>query len=207
MLENLQAYLLHSSEICDIRKSPRKLKTNKKARAKQLYSNKKFFLKSRNGNNLYEWTLAKEAIKAELKVLKIWISDVETPWNYYHKQKEKTIKGHDDRCSGQRMETQPENYMNLWGRSHEKGERIVKDLLGADSFFFFPKWKSPGDANQKGLLNSRVEVGCVCGYTMLLLLSHFSRVRLCATPQTAAYQAPLCLGFSRQEYWSGLPFG
>ena len=41
---------------------------------------------------------------------------------------------------------------------------------------------------------------------MLLLLSHFSRVQLCATPQTAAYQVPLSLGFSRQEHWSGLPF-
>ena len=41
---------------------------------------------------------------------------------------------------------------------------------------------------------------------LLLLLSHFSRVRLCATPEMAAHQAPLSLGFSRQEYWSGLPF-
>ena len=41
--------------------------------------------------------------------------------------------------------------------------------------------------------------------SMLLLLSRFSRVRLCATPQTAAHQAPLSLGFSRQEHWSGLP--
>ena len=40
---------------------------------------------------------------------------------------------------------------------------------------------------------------------MLLLLSHFSRVQLCATPETAAHQAPLSLGFSRQEHWSGLP--
>ena len=40
----------------------------------------------------------------------------------------------------------------------------------------------------------------------LLLLSHFSRVRLCATPQTAAHQAPPSLGFSRQEHWSGVPF-
>jgi len=32
-----------------------------------------------------------------------------------------------------------------------------------------------------------------------------SRVRLFATPWTAAYQAPLPMGFSRQEYWSGLP--
>ena len=41
---------------------------------------------------------------------------------------------------------------------------------------------------------------------LLLLLSHFSRVRLCATPETAAHQAPPSLGFSRQEHWSGLPF-
>ena len=41
---------------------------------------------------------------------------------------------------------------------------------------------------------------------MLLLLSRLSRVRLCATPETAAYQAPPSLGFSRQEHWSGLPF-
>ena len=31
---------------------------------------------------------------------------------------------------------------------------------------------------------------------LLLLLSHFSRIQLCATPQTAAHQAPLSLGFS-----------
>ena len=40
---------------------------------------------------------------------------------------------------------------------------------------------------------------------LLLLLSRFIRVRLCATPETAAHQAPLSLGFSRQEHWSGLP--
>ena len=33
-----------------------------------------------------------------------------------------------------------------------------------------------------------------------------SRVRLFATPWTVAYQAPLSMEFSRQEYWSGLPF-
>ena len=38
------------------------------------------------------------------------------------------------------------------------------------------------------------------------LLSHFSRVRLCVTPETAAHQAPRSLGFSRQEHWSGLSF-
>ena len=33
-----------------------------------------------------------------------------------------------------------------------------------------------------------------------------SRVRLFGTPWTVAYQAPLSMGFSRQEYWSGMPF-
>ena len=39
-----------------------------------------------------------------------------------------------------------------------------------------------------------------------LLLSHSSRVWLCATPQMAAHQALPSLGLSRQEHWSGLPF-
>ena len=42
--------------------------------------------------------------------------------------------------------------------------------------------------------------------SLLLLLNRFSCVRLCATPETAAHQAPPSLGFSRQEHWSGLPF-
>ena len=37
------------------------------------------------------------------------------------------------------------------------------------------------------------------------MLHHFSRVRLSATPWTVARQAPLSMGFSRHEYWSGLP--
>ena len=37
-------------------------------------------------------------------------------------------------------------------------------------------------------------------------LSHLSRVQLCVTPRTIACQAPLSMGFSRQEYWSGLSF-
>jgi len=40
----------------------------------------------------------------------------------------------------------------------------------------------------------------------MLVLSQFSRVQLFATLWTVAHQAPLSMGFSRQEYWSGLPF-
>ena len=50
--------------------------------------------------------------------------------------------------------------------------------------------------------NSSPSLLGLCG---LLLLSRFSHVRLCATPWTAAYQAPPFMRFSRQEYWSGEP--
>ena len=40
---------------------------------------------------------------------------------------------------------------------------------------------------------------------LLLLLKHYSHVRLFVTPWTVAHQAPLSMGFSRQGYWSGLP--
>ena len=46
-------------------------------------------------------------------------------------------------------------------------------------------------------LNDQV---CACA------LSRFSHVRIFATPWTIVLQAPLSMGFSRQEYWSGLPF-
>ena len=38
------------------------------------------------------------------------------------------------------------------------------------------------------------------------VLSRYAFVRLFATPRTAARQAPLSMGFARQEYWSGVPF-
>ena len=40
----------------------------------------------------------------------------------------------------------------------------------------------------------------------LLEVKSLSCVQLFATPWTVAYQAALSMGFSRQEYWSGLPF-
>ena len=45
-----------------------------------------------------------------------------------------------------------------------------------------------------------------CCLLLLLLLSRFSRVQLCVTPETAAHHAPPSLGFSWQDHWSGLPF-
>ena len=64
-------------------------------------------------------------------------------------------------------------------------------------------WQIDGETVADFILGgSKITVGRL----LLLLLSHFSRVRLCATPQTAVHQVPPSLGFSRQEHWSGLPF-
>ena len=52
----------------------------------------------------------------------------------------------------------------------------------------------PKDLYTLGLLASKVKV------------KSLSHVRLFATPWTVAYQAPASMGFSRQKYWSGLPF-
>ena len=41
---------------------------------------------------------------------------------------------------------------------------------------------------------------CTC------MISCFSHVQLCVIPWTVAHQGPLSMGFSWQEYWSGLPF-
>ena len=62
--------------------------------------------------------------------------------------------------------------------------------------------RSLGPLTVKGTFTKLGEIYCLHA----CMLSRFSHVRLCATLWTAAHQAPLSTGFSRQEYWSGLPF-
>ena len=74
-----------------------------------------------------------------------------------------------------------------------------------DSMFWGSKVTADGDCSheiKRHLLLGRKAMTNL----LLLLLSRFSCVRLYATPQTATHQAHPSLGFSRQEYWSGLPF-
>ena len=60
-------------------------------------------------------------------------------------------------------------------------------------------WDSPGKNPGVGC---HFLLQCMKGKVKVKSLG---RVRLCATPWTAAYQAPPSMGFSRQEYWSGVP--
>ena len=73
---------------------------------------------------------------------------------------------------------------------HNHTNRGSMPFCGANAFHKINKFSLP----------------CLDSPGMLLLLSHLSPVRLCATPETAAHQAPPSLGFSRQEHWSELPF-
>ena len=66
----------------------------------------------------------------------------------------------------------------------------------------------PGSA-VPGILQARILEWVAIAFSIVwkwkVKVKSLSRVRLLATPWTAAYQAPPSMGFSRQEYWSGLP--
>ena len=51
----------------------------------------------------------------------------------------------------------------------------------------------------------RINKSAFCSLRVYVCAQSLSRVRLLETPWTVAHQAPLSMGFTRQEYWSGLP--
>ena len=65
-----------------------------------------------------------------------------------------------------------------------------------------PRDDSPSGSPIPGILQGRTGVGC---HFLLQCVKVKLLSRLFATPWTAAHQAPPSMGFSRQEYWSGLP--
>ena len=68
---------------------------------------------------------------------------------------------------------------------------------------------SPPGSPVPGILQARtlewVAISFSNAWQWKVKVKSLSRVRLLATPWTAAYQAPPYMGFARQEYWSGLP--
>ena len=68
---------------------------------------------------------------------------------------------------------------------------------------------SPPGSPVPGILQARtlewVSIAFSNAWKWKVKVKSLSRVQLLATAWTAAYQAPLPLGFSRQEYWSGVP--
>ena len=68
---------------------------------------------------------------------------------------------------------------------------------------------SPPGSAIPGILQARtlewVAISFSIAWKWKVKVKSLSRIRLLATPWTAAYQAPPSMGFSRQEYWSGVP--
>ena len=82
-------------------------------------------------------------------------------------------------------------------------------LLQSCSTLCDPIDGSPPGSPVPGILQARtlewVATSFSNGWKWKVKVKSLSRVRLLATTWTAAHQAPLSMGFSRQEYWSGLP--
>ena len=95
-----------------------------------------------------------------------------------------------------------------WGTMRRGGVIPVLQTPGPPCFLYFSELLVLQPSPQAPSPNSfLISFECIPFPTkLLLLLNHLSRVRLCMTPETTAHQAPLSLGFSRQEHWSGLPF-
>ena len=72
-----------------------------------------------------------------------------------------------------------------------------------------PRDGSPPGSPVSGILQARtlewVAISFSNAWKWKVKVKSLSRVRLLATPRTAVYQAPRSTGFSRQEYWSGVP--
>ena len=86
--------------------------------------------------------------------------------------------------------------------AHTEGEAITRKWGSLWPLFEAANYNLP--FGSQGFMSLEYKI-CL-RFLLLLLLSCFSRVQLCATPEMAAHQAPPSLGFSRQEHWSGLPF-
>ena len=72
-----------------------------------------------------------------------------------------------------------------------------------------PRDSSPPGSPVPGILQARTLEWVAISFSNVwkwkVKVKSLSRIRLLATPWTAAYQAPPSMGFSRQEYWSGMP--
>ena len=67
-----------------------------------------------------------------------------------------------------------------------------------------PQYRSASQGSRSSLLASGGTLCfCVC---VRIRVQSLNRVGLFATPRTVAHQSPLSMEFSREEYWSGLPF-
>ena len=100
-----------------------------------------------------------------------------------------------------------DNLPRLWTSAHGSHPRLPKALGTCSQWVFSALLKTFIRKSALGtcLVVQQLRIclpmqGCAC------MLSHSSHVWLCVTLWTVAHHAPLSMGFSRQVYWSGVPF-
>ena len=109
-----------------------------------------------------------------------------------------------------------ENYQNLLHKMFSKYNIPLKQIhicyaksLQSCPTLCYPIDGSPPGSPVPGILQARtlewVAISFSNAWKWKVKVKSLSRVWLLATPWTAAYQAPPPMGFSRQEYWSGVP--
>ena len=109
-------------------------------------------------------------------------------------------RGYDDICKMLCTSVETKPSMKDWS-----------DNIAAKSLQLCPTLCDPIDGSPPGSCpwdSSGNNTGVGCHFLlqcMKVKVKSLSRVRLLATPWTVAYQAPLSMGFPRQEYWSGVP--
>ena len=147
-----------------------------------------------------------------------WVSALEMSFHLCNQVWTKMLSG--GQCFPKEQKTNCFNLMilhfnrsNTWTQHHNQGFKVSFSSLplgGTWDYFGSQLWNTvnhSGASVIKTHLNGLIALQPqAVVLLLLLLLSRFSRVRLCVTPKTAAHQAPPSLGFSRQEHWSGLPF-
>ena len=92
---------------------------------------------------------------------------------------------------------------------HSAAAAAAAKSLQSCPTLFYPIDSSPPGSTVPGILQARtlewVAIAFSNAWKWQVKAKSLSCVRLFVTPWTAAYQAPLSMGFSRQEYWSGVP--
>ena len=101
-------------------------------------------------------------------------------------------------------------HQSLWlCRSQQTGKFFAAKSLQSCPILCDPIDGTPPGSTVPGILQARilewVAISFSNAWKWKVKVKLLSRVRLLATPWTAAYVAPPAMGFSRQEYWSGLP--
>ena len=100
-------------------------------------------------------------------------------------------------------------FLSVKSQIHAIGAAAAAKLFQSCPTLCDPRDGSPPASPLPGILQARtlewVAISFSNAWKWTVKVKSLNHVQLLATPWTAAYQAPLSMGFSRQEYWSGVP--